>query len=77
MTDLLYDFENRSNELELMQEEVSDLKTRFNELEAKIARRSVLADDEPVTVNMNSSLSPPASAKILEHITTFSVDLPK
>jgi hypothetical protein len=46
MTDLLYDFEARSNELESMQERVSELKTRFNdlaeiqhELEAKIMQR--------------------------------------
>jgi hypothetical protein len=46
MTDLLYDFEHRTNELESMQERVSELKTRFNdllalqrELEAKIAQR--------------------------------------
>jgi hypothetical protein len=46
MNDLLYDFENRSNELESMQERASDLKMKFNdvvalqrELEAKIAQR--------------------------------------
>jgi chromosome segregation ATPase len=46
MMDLLYDFENRSNELELMQDRVTELKTRFSdltamqhELEAKIAQR--------------------------------------
>jgi hypothetical protein len=49
MMDLLYDFENRSNELELMQDQVTELKTRFNdliamqhELEAKIAQRQPL-----------------------------------
>jgi hypothetical protein len=46
MTDLLYDFENRTNELETMQERITDLKTRFNDLgsmqreyEAKISQR--------------------------------------
>jgi hypothetical protein len=46
MTDLLYDFEHRTNELEGMEERVTDLKTRFGdllalqrELEAKIAQR--------------------------------------
>ena len=49
MTDLLYDFEKRSNELELMQDRVTELKTRYNdllamqhELEAKIAQRQPL-----------------------------------
>lgn len=49
MTDLLYDFEKRANELELMQDRVTELKTRYNdllvlqhELEAKIAQRQPL-----------------------------------
>lgn len=57
MTDLLYDFENRSNELELMQDRVTELKTRFNdlsamqhELEAKISQRQPL---DPSLMKMN------------------------
>lgn len=57
MTDLLYDFENRSNELELMQDRVTELKTRFNdltsmqhELEAKISQRQPL---DPTLLRMN------------------------
>ncbi|KAH0786354.1 coiled-coil domain-containing protein [Histomonas meleagridis] len=49
MTDLLYDFENKNNELELMQDKLTELKTRFNdltnmqhELEAKISQRQPL-----------------------------------
>lgn len=49
MTDLLYDFENRSNELELMQDRVAELKRKYqdlmsiqHELEAKIAQRQPL-----------------------------------
>ena len=57
MTDLLYDFEKRSNELELMQDRVTELKTRFNdltamqhELEAKIAQKQPL---DPALMKMN------------------------
>ena len=57
MTDLLYDFERRSNELELMQDKVTELKTRFNdltsmqhELEAKIAQRQPI-DPELLRLN--------------------------
>ena len=57
MTDLLYDFENRSNELELMQDRVTELKTRCNdltsmqhELEAKISQRQPL---DPSLLKMN------------------------
>jgi hypothetical protein len=57
MTDLLYDFEHRSNELETMQEQVSELKTRFNdltalqhELEAKISQRQPV---DPALLRMN------------------------
>lgn len=49
MNDLLYDFENRSNELELMQDRVTELKRKYqdlmsiqHELEAKIAQRQPL-----------------------------------
>ena len=57
MTDLLYDFENRANELEMMQDRVTELKTRYNdliamqhELEAKIAQRKPL---DPNLLKMN------------------------
>lgn len=57
MTDLLYDFENRSNELELMQDRLTELKTRCNdlrsmqhELEAKISQRQPL---DPSLLRMN------------------------
>ena len=57
MTDLLYDYENKSNELELMQDKVTELQTRFNdltamqhELEAKIAQRQPL---DPALMKMN------------------------
>ena len=57
MTDLLYDYENKSNELELMQDRVTELQTRFNdltamqhELEAKIAQRQPL---DPALMKMN------------------------
>jgi hypothetical protein len=57
MTDLLYDFENRSNEFEAMQERVTELKTKFNdlmalqrELEAKIAQRQPM---DPSLLKMN------------------------
>jgi hypothetical protein len=57
MTDLLYDFEHRSNELEMMQERVGELKTRFNdlttmqhELEAKISQRQPM---DPALMRMN------------------------
>lgn len=57
MTDLLYDYENKSNELELMQDRVTELKTRFNdlialqhELEAKIAQKQPL---DPTLMRMN------------------------
>lgn len=57
MTDLLYDFENRSNELEMMQDKVTELKTKYNdlvamqhELEAKIAQRQPL---DPTLLRMN------------------------
>ena len=57
MTDLLYDYENKSNELELMQDRVTELQTRFSdltamqhELEAKIAQRQPL---DPALMKMN------------------------
>lgn len=57
MTDLLYDFENRSNELELMQDRLTELRTRCNdlrsmqhELEAKISQRQPL---DPALLRMN------------------------
>ena len=57
MTDLLYDYENKSNEHELMQDRVTELKTRFNdlqalqhELEAKIAQKQPL---DPTLMKMN------------------------
>jgi len=57
MTELLYDFENRANELEMMQDKVSELKTKYNdliamqhELEAKIAQRKPL---DPTLLKMN------------------------
>ena len=53
MTDLLYDFENRSNELEMIQDKISELKTKHSdlialqhELEAKIAQR------QPIDTNL-------------------------
>jgi chromosome segregation ATPase len=53
MTDLLYDFEHWTNELERMQERVTELKTRYgdltqaqHELEAKISHR------QPVDSNL-------------------------
>lgn len=57
MTDLLYDFENRSNELELMKDKVTELKQKYNdlvamqhELEAKIAQHPPL---DPTLLRMN------------------------
>ena len=57
MNDLLYDFENRSNELELMQDKVTELKQKYNdlinmqhELEAKIAQHPPL---DPTLLRMN------------------------
>ena len=57
MNDLLYDFENRSNELELMQDKVTELKQKYSdlinmqhELEAKIAQHPPL---DPTLLRMN------------------------
>ena len=50
MTDLLYDLENRSNELELMQGRVTELKTRFNDLTAMQHWRQPL---DPSLAKMN------------------------
>lgn len=57
MNDLLYDFENRSNQLELMQDKVTELKQKYNdlismqhELEAKIAQHPPL---DPTLLRMN------------------------
>jgi histone deacetylase 6 len=57
MTELLYDFEHQSNELEMKQERVGALKTRYNdlikmkrELEAKILQRQPL---DPMLLRMN------------------------